>query len=194
MKKLKKVLLIALCVALLVTASIMGTMAYLTSSDAVTNTFTMGNVSITLDEADVDEYGVVETDDDGNTLPRTESNEYKLIPGREYTKDPVIHVAQGSEECWLFVVIQNGLGANAAIDGPNADEWTELVSGTWAYNTKVDARQTAQDVTVFTGFTYSQDVEDTAADAEKEIVVTAYAVQADGFATAQAAWAATFGA
>ena len=59
MKKLNKALLLALCVALLVTASVIGTLAHLTHTpDPVTNTFTVGNVSISLDETDVDVYGV----------------------------------------------------------------------------------------------------------------------------------------
>lgn len=42
---------------LLVAASVMGTLAYLTSTDTVKNTFTVGKVAITLDEAEVTEYG-----------------------------------------------------------------------------------------------------------------------------------------
>ena len=54
MKKTKKALLLSLCAVMLVTASVLGTMAYLTSTDEVVNTFTVGNVAITLDETDVD--------------------------------------------------------------------------------------------------------------------------------------------
>ena len=54
MKTARKVLIIALCAVLLVSISVMGTMAYLTSQDSVKNTFTVGNVKITLDELDVD--------------------------------------------------------------------------------------------------------------------------------------------
>ena len=54
MKTKRKALLLSLCAVLLVVASVMGTMAYLTSTSAtVTNTFTVGNVGITLDEAPV---------------------------------------------------------------------------------------------------------------------------------------------
>ena len=51
MKTKSKALLLTLCAVLLVAASVMGTMAYLTSTDKVENTFTVGNVKITLDEA-----------------------------------------------------------------------------------------------------------------------------------------------
>ena len=53
MKTRSKALVLTLCAVLLVVATVMGTMAYLTSTDTVTNTFTVGKVAITLDEAKV---------------------------------------------------------------------------------------------------------------------------------------------
>lgn len=44
MKTRSKALLLTLCAVLLVAASVLGTMAYLTSTDEVTNTFTVGQV------------------------------------------------------------------------------------------------------------------------------------------------------
>ena len=84
MKKTKKALLLSLCAVMLVTASVLGTMAYLTSTDEVVNTFTVGNVAITLDETDVDNSTPGEND-------RDQANEYKLMPGKEYVKDPNQH-------------------------------------------------------------------------------------------------------
>ncbi|MBQ3062404.1 MAG: hypothetical protein IJD03_01960, partial [Clostridia bacterium] len=98
MKNTKKALLMTLCAVMLVAASVMGTMAYLTSTTGVvTNTFTVGKVGITLDEAKVTEYGVK----DGDT--RVMANTYKLVPGHTYVKDPTVHVAADSEESYLFV-------------------------------------------------------------------------------------------
>ena len=57
MKKTSKALLLTICAVLLVAASVMGTMAYLTSTDKVQNTFTVGKVAIKLDEAKVDANG-----------------------------------------------------------------------------------------------------------------------------------------
>ena len=52
MKKAKKILALVLCVLLLIGATIAGTVAYMTSKDhTVTNTFSVGNVTITMDEA-----------------------------------------------------------------------------------------------------------------------------------------------
>ena len=52
-----KALLMSLCAVLLVAASVLGTMAYLTDSKDVKNTFTVGNVAIKLDEAKVNTDG-----------------------------------------------------------------------------------------------------------------------------------------
>ena len=191
MKNAKKAMLLVLCAVLLVAGSVMGTMAYLTSkSEVVENTFTVGNVKITLDEAKVDEYGVAEED-----AARVTANKYKLIPGHEYTKDPTVHVIKGSEECWLFVKVVNGISDIEADTSTiaaqmAANDWTPVAGETnvYAYANKVDARDAAVDVHVFGTFT----VDGEAAVANFEgasITVTAYAVQADGFASAAAAWA-----
>ena len=96
MKTRSKALLLTLCAVLLVAASVLGTMAYLTSTDSVENTFTVGSVAITLDEAKVDENG---TPVEG--AARVKSNEYKLMPGHTYTKDPTVTVEKGSESSYV---------------------------------------------------------------------------------------------
>lgn len=96
MKTRRNALLLTFCAVLLVVASVMGTIAYLTSTDAVKNTFTVGNVSIKLDEAKVTEDGkIVEGAD------RVHENDYKLLPGLTYTKDPTVTVENGSEESYV---------------------------------------------------------------------------------------------
>ena len=185
----KRTLALILALVLVFGAAVGGTIAYLTSNDSVTNTFTVGKVEITLDEAKVDEYGAPVANAD-----RVKANSYKLIPGHTYTKDPTIHVAAGSEDCWLFAKIENNLSTAATLT--MAEGWTEIdtTNHVWAYNTKVSA---GTDVTVFTQFTFSKDVTATQLPTYngKTIVVTACAVQADGFANANAAYtAANFGA
>lgn len=91
-----KALLMSLCAVLLVAASVLGTMAYLTDSKDVKNTFTVGNVAIKLDEAKVDENGTQVVDKDGNPVARVTENEYKLLPGHTYTKDPTVTVLKPS--------------------------------------------------------------------------------------------------
>lgn len=87
-----KALLMSLCAVLLVAASVLGTMAYLTDSKDVKNTFTVGNVAIKLDEAKVDENGTQVVDKDGNPVARVTENDYKLLPGHTYVKDPTVTV------------------------------------------------------------------------------------------------------
>ena len=191
--KTKKKILVALalvgCAILLVAGSIAGTMAYLKSTPGtVTNTFTVGKVVITLNETKVDEYG----DAVENADPVT-ANSYKLIPGHTYTKDPTIHVESGSEACWLFVKVVNGIsaiedGTTIATQMTTTHGWTALEGVDNVYY-KEHAKDDAADVKVFETFKLKNDaaVEDYE---DASISVTAYAIQSDGFADAKAAWTA----
>lgn len=96
MKTKSKALLLTLCAVLLVAASVLGTMAYLTSSAEVKNTFTVGKVEIKLDEAKVNADGIPE-----EGAARVTANSYKLMPGTTYTKDPTVTVKAGSEESYV---------------------------------------------------------------------------------------------
>ena len=186
MRTKTKALALALCAVLLVVTTVFVTMAYLTSKDSVTNTFTVGKVTITLDEAKVTADG-----EKVQGADRVKENKYHLIPGHFYVKDPTIHVANGSEECWLFVKVENGL-ANAEASGATSIEsqmankdWTK-VEGTdvYAYATKQAA---GANVIVFDSFTIAGTT-DVSLYEDAKIIVTAYAIQADGFATAAEAW------
>lgn len=211
MKKSKVVLALA-CAVLLAGASIMGTLAYLTSTpDAVKNTFTVGaGVTITLDEADVDELGnqVYKT---GDTTPadRVKENSYKLMPGHEYKKDPTVHVK--GEECYVFVTVTNGISGIEADTNKIADQ---ITSNNWkavdgyenlyvyaeGIDTKTAVKATsetvAKDLVVFSKFTVKEDADQTAIAAVKdyEIVINAYAVQTVDFTdnTPAEIWAEVF--
>jgi len=198
--KTKKIITLVLCAVLLVAMSAAGTLAYLTDSDAVTNTFSVGKVGITLDESDVDEYG--------KKIPSASpvvGNDYLLVPGYSYTKDPTIHVVADSESSWLFVKVDNGISdvetkdAAKTIHGQMISTtygWTPLEGVANVYY-KEWAKGSALDVPVFGSFTIdgSADNAAIAAQDDDEIVVTAYAVQMAGFEDdAAGAWAATFGA
>lgn len=191
MKTKTKAIALTLCAVLLVVASVMGTMAYLTSKDTVTNTFTVGNVSITLDEAKVTEYGV-EVPDAG----RVKANSYNLVPGHTYVKDPTVHVAANSEGSYVFVKVENGLSAyettnNTIATQITTNKWTALEGQTGVYYKTVDKSAEAQDFVVFSSFTLSDtanNVNGWANLASSNITVKAYAIQKDGFADAVAAW------
>lgn len=196
MKKTSKALLLSLCAVLLVTASVLGTMAYLTSQDQVVNTFTVGNVAITLDEKDVDNSTPGEND-------RDKANAYKLMPGHNYEKDPIVHVDANSEDCYLFVKVVNEI-ANIEAEKTVAQQMTEkgwvavhAANGIYVYTTdKTNPAVVTKgsNITVFENFTIAGNVDNTtlATYADKTITVNAYAIQADGFAgkTASEIWAA----
>lgn len=202
MKK-SKVLVMTLCAVLLVATTVLGTMAYLTSEASVVNTFTVGKVEITLDEAKVNPDGTPVT-----PAARTDAgNVYHLIPGKTYPKDPIIHVDAASEDCYLFVKVENGIAdyEAAAASGTIAQQITSPTNG-WTALTGVDnvyyqsytKNQADKDYEVFTEFKVDGNANnvtgwDTIATNAK-ITVTGYAVQKDGFDTAAAAWTATFGA
>ena len=197
MKTRSKALLLSLCAVLLVTASVLGTMAYLTSQDTVTNTFSVGSVAIKLDEAKANLDGsLVEG------AARVKANSYKLLPGHTYNKDPIVHVDPTSENCYLFVKVANEI---TAIEGETtvaaqmtAKGWGAVdgVPGVYVYTQNRAPAVVAggSSVTVFDNFTISGTVDNAtlATYNNKTITVTAYAIQADGFEgkTASQIWKA----
>ena len=205
MKNKSKVLILFLSAMLLVGASVLGTMAYLKSSGTVTNTFTVGSVKIELDEADVDVDGGYVSDEDA----RVKENEYHLLPGHTYIKDPTIHVDADSEDCYLFVKVVDEI-ANIEDTETVATQmgnkgWASVqgVANTYVYIGTDDgafaplAVSGGGDITVFETFKIKGSVtnEELAEYANKTITVTAYAVQKDGFEnkTALEIWDEAFG-
>ena len=162
MKKYRKLLTTALCAAALVGASILGTMAYFTDNDTVTNTFTVGNVDITLDEAKVNEDGKPITVDNDNTstvvnpgddkiydatelsaATRVKDNDYHLIPGHVYTKDPTVTVDANSEDCYvrMFVTLTYSSQLDAifaTLEGKTALDVINVDSSNWTYYDNVE--------------------------------------------------------
>lgn len=78
---MKKTIAIVALVVLVAVASVLGTLAYLTDTKTVENTFTMGDVKIKLDETNVN-------DPEGD---RVTKNDYAVYPGAIVTKDPIVH-------------------------------------------------------------------------------------------------------
>jgi predicted ribosomally synthesized peptide with SipW-like signal peptide len=219
-KKAKKVVALLLCAVLLVVGSVTGTMAYLTSKDTVTNTFTVGNVAIKLDEAKVNAYGKPVNDSgnvvDLNDAPRVKTNDYKLIPGHKYVKDPTVTVTAKSEGSYvrMMVTVSDLADLKAAcgvtgtlllenyVDGWDNTKWisTSLVEN--SYNTAIYEFRyytvvpySESDTTLeplFKHFTMPETATNAQITAleEMEINVVAHAIQADGFADAAAAWTA----
>ena len=101
MKKTKILLLTVSAVALMA-ATALGTAAYLTSRDSVQNTFTVGAVGLTLDEAAVNPDGTYKTD----AANRVQKNVYHLLPGHTYIKDPTVTVDKESAESYVRMVVR----------------------------------------------------------------------------------------
>ena len=203
----KKILLVGLLVVLVAAVSVGLTVAYLTSADTVTNTFTVGDVEIALDEAAVNE--------NGEAIPgadRVKANTYKLIPGHTYVKDPTVTVKAGSAESYvrMLVTVTNSSAFDAVL--PNADlraifggyddsKWTyvkntENADNTrtyeFRYHTTVTASADKALEPLFTGITVPGNVNNDQLKTLEgaQIIVEAEAIQADSFDNADAAWAA----
>lgn len=110
----KKPLVILALVALLVVGGVMGTVAWLTATDTVTNTFTVvGDIEeptvdpeIIPDPANpydpaVDAYLWEPSWDD--------AEDHKLLPGSTIAKDPYVGVGAKSEESVVYVYVHNNL-------------------------------------------------------------------------------------
>lgn len=190
-KKLRKLLTLVSCAVLLVCVTIAGTVAYLTyTTEAVENTFTVGNVAITLDEEDVDEYGVSYSE----TKDRVDANVYKMIPGHEYKKDPTVHISEGSEDCWVFVKVDINVTETSEASKTIASQlttngWTcvDSTNNIWGYNTMLSNEGT-QNAVAFNTFTLANTYASGTDVSGMSINITAYAVQADGFNTVSDAW------
>lgn len=195
--KMKKILALVLAVMLLVAASVMGTVAWLMdTSEAVKNTFTAGNIEIELDE--------------------TVDSEFDILPGTEETKDPVVTVKANSEDCWVYIQVQE-VRNDAAKEGDtvthkyvtwniDTNYWTELSSenGVTTYYANNKYETIGEDVyyNVLAGQKVSYDegltkemidklYTDGSFDASKqpELNFKAFAVQAEAGDDAVAAWA-----
>ena len=300
MKLSKRALVMTVALMLAMTMSVFGTVAYLTSSAKATNTFTVGDVEITLDETKVNEDGVPEypldtdgdgeadkiitvdpengtitiidpkdpddptddeiidtieptgKDDDGNyTYPdadldgdgdddeitvdengnivldpgtddetviepgKTDGNEYNIVPGAEYLKDPTVTVIAGSEESYvrMRVEITNYAAVKAALGveddqilptfAPdlNTTDWEQksvevkddVLTVIFWYKEAVDASDAAEDVVLpalFETFTVPGTLtrDDLQAIAGMQMDVYGEAIQTASFDTAEEAW------
>lgn len=207
---MKKSIALVMMAVLLVAASVMGTLAYLTSHDKVVNTFTVGTVNIKLDEA--------KANTDGSLVEgaaRVKANNYKLLPGHTYNKDPMVTVLAGSEPSYIKMTVTFSKANELdAIFAPTGANLTSIFNGYDAANwiAKGNTKDAAANTRTYE-FWYKETVGAPTADVALDalfdsitvpgnitqeqlktiegmtITVTAYAIQADGFANADAAWA-----
>ncbi len=175
-----KMLILLLTLVLMIGCAVGGTVAWLTAkTDSVVNTFTYGDINITLAE--------------------TTGDDYKIIPGVNITKNPKVTVLKGSEDCWLFVEVEesgefvSGKVTYAIADGWTKGDGTKIPANVYYREYSAVDTDTTYDVLKGNEVTVSEDL--TKADIQSittnpTLTFTAYAVQKDNMATAAAAWAA----
>lgn len=90
----KKLLITIACLSCILCIMVTGTIAWLIdSTPTITNTFTPSNITVAISETN----SVLGTD--GNY-----SKEFQMIPGKTYTKDPVVTVTNDID-CYVFVKV-----------------------------------------------------------------------------------------
>ena len=207
---MKKSIALVMMAVLLVAASVMGTLAYLTSTATVKNTFTVGKVAITLDEAEVTEYGEAVT-----PASRVKENIYKLLPGHTYNKDPMVTVLAGSEPSYIKMTVTfskaneldaifaptGGADLISIFKGYDAANWInkgntkDATANTRTYEFWYKEAVGAPDGDValdalFDSITVPGEITQKQLEtiADMTITVNAYAIQADGSTDAADAW------
>ena len=172
---MKKALFIMLSAALIVCATVAGTLAWLTdTTDPVVNTFTVGDINIELKE--------------------TTGETYKMVPGIELVKDPTVTVKAGSEACWLFVKVEKSGNFDSFMTFEMADGWIALSGHAGVYYRNVDATNAdtgfdvLKDKKVMVLETVTKTMLEGAKTNAPTLTFTAYAVQKDGINDAATAW------
>ena len=172
-----RVLVMAVALTLIIGGIIGGSVAWLTAkTDPLVNTFTVGDINITLEETAAD---------------------FKMVPGNTIFKDPKVTVESGSEACWLFVKIEKSTNYGTYLENPTlAEGWEALTGVDGVYYRKVDAATAAtgtefavlKDNKVKVKDTVTKSDMETARTGAPTLTFTAYAVQSDNVADAKTAW------
>lgn len=207
----KRNLLILCIIMILISGIYLTTSLLISKTDVAVNTFTVGQVSIKLDEAAVNKDGIPDSD-----AKRVIANTYHLLPGKSYVKDPTITVKKGSETSYvrMIVTLTNAKELKAIfkdnflpekyVTGYDKSIWkcvniTENQDNTityeFRYHTVVNGyvNEKPQDVVLEPLFTnINVPLEITAEQLKTlenfEIRVVGHAIQATGFKSADEAW------
>ena len=187
----KKLLITIACLSVILCTLVTGTIAWLTDeTTSIKNEFAPSTINIELAES--------------------ENLDLQMVPGATIKKDPVVTVTANSEACYLFVQINENLGAWNVTGKDFKDYLTYTVAAGWTpldgyegvYYRTVSTSGNQQDfhvladdqVTVGPSVTkgmmdmlYNQD-----GSVNEEVLptltFTAYACQREGFDSAAAAW------
>lgn len=209
----KRFVAILLCVTLVALAAIGATFAYLTDTKTVDNTFTMGNVAIKLDETDI-------KNPTGDRVTSNEYNVYpgavvKKDPIVHNTGKNVAYIrATVNVSNWMNLVgayypdfkenfpsdgykaalnlLVGELGEGWSVVGVEAGDTFTIGQFDAKFILKYDGKLAAGDDTtaMFQTVTIPAGIDNANTDSFKEVKVVAQAIQADGFDTWEAAFAA----
>ena len=209
----RRILAISMSLVIVAILAIGATLAYFTDTKTATNTFTMGNVNIKLDETNVN-------DPEGD---RVSQNEYDVYPGAEVEKDPTVHnVGKNGAYIRATVNVSNWMnlcaayypdfketfpneGYKAALNllvGDLGEGWSvvDVEAGDVFTIGQFDAKfvlkydsvlaSGADTTAMFENVTIPAGIDNANANSFKEIKIVAQAMQADGFTSWEAAFAA----
>lgn len=209
----KKILVLALTVAMAAILVVGGSLAYLTDTKTANNTFTMGDVKIKLDETNVN-------NPEGD---RVTSNAYEVYPGAVVTKDPIVHnVGKNGAYIRATVNVSNWMNLAAAyypdfewhypqegyrdalklLVGELGEGWSVVgvTTGDTFTIGQFDAKfilkydgilaSGADTTAMFQTVTIPAGIDNANTDSFKEVKVVAQAMQANGFTTWEDAFAA----
>ena len=118
-KKMNVKLIVAVMSFLLLFGGTLGgSLAWLLdSTNDLKNTFTTSDISVELKET---------------------KNEFKMIPGWTIDKDPNAKVSSGSEDCYLFVKIEESANFSDYLDYKIDEQWTPLTGVDGVYYIEID--------------------------------------------------------
>ncbi len=194
----KSVLLIG-ALALIFVCTAGSTLAWMfDKTSPITNTFVVGDISITLTESD--------TDGDGDD--KTNSYSFEALEEGEdlaIAKDAVVTVEKGSEDCWVFVKVEESDNFRdyleySMAEYPDADGWNQLKAtglpkGTTVWYLKAQdisedkVFDILKDRSVYAKGTVSQEELDALEEKDyPTLIFSAYAIQMDQVKTPEEAW------
>ncbi len=177
-----RVLVALVAVVLLIGCAAGGTVAWLVSKPAaIVNTFTIGDIKASLAET---------------------TKDYHIVPGVDIAKDPVATVVKNSEDCYLFVKIDEENwpiftetdGTTRKIDYAVAAGWTKLEDGVYYRDVSKSADDQAFHILKDDKVTVSRSLtkgELSTVTTQPKLTFTVYAVQRSGVDTPAAAWELT---
>ena len=209
----KRFVAILLCVTLVALAAIGATFAYLTDTKTVDNTFTMGNVAIKLDETNVnDPEGARVTSNEYNVYPGAVVTKDPIVhntgKNAAYIR-ATVNVSNWMNLCAAYYpdfketfpndgykaalnLLVGELGEGWSVVGVTAGDTFTIGQFDAKFILKYDgALASGADTTaMFQTVTIPAGIDNANTDSFKEVKVVAQAIQADGFDTWEAAFAA----